>query len=84
MKSYTYAVSYESDLQPVETIRGTCDAADAEDAVKRACFRAANARVGKWKCRSLVAVVEESAANPLRIANESGPASAAAQTDGAF
>jgi hypothetical protein len=56
---FRYAVSYEHDLRPVETIRGEVDAVDAAGAVNRGLFRAENARVGRYKFRSLVVCVEQ-------------------------
>lgn len=35
---FWYSVSFESDIQPVETVRGELEASDAEDAAKRGLF----------------------------------------------
>ncbi len=69
---FWYAVSFESDLQPVETIRGEVEAPDAIDAVRLACFRAGNARAGKWRFRSLSVVVEELEPRRNKSANKTG------------
>ncbi len=69
---FFYAVSFEHDTQPVETIRGEVEATDAGEAVKRAVFRAEKARVGKWKFRSLVVVVEELSGRGTKDANKTG------------
>ena len=55
---YTYSVSYESDSQPVETVRGELEAEDPKSATVRAA-RAANTRRPKGRqFRSWVIVVE--------------------------
>jgi hypothetical protein len=78
---FWYAVSFESDIHPVETIRGEVEAPDVEDAVKRACYRAVRARVGKWKCPSLSVVVEELAARAQKSPNKSGGRAATLPAD---
>lgn len=56
---FTYAVSFESDLLPVETIRGEVVASDTEDATRRAVRRAYVARKGRGAYRSLAVVIEK-------------------------
>lgn len=71
---FWYSVSVESDSQPVETVRGELEATDAEDAAKRGLFRASAARVGKWRYRSLVVVVEDFAESGAKKPNKTkGP-----------
>jgi hypothetical protein len=72
--TYRYAVTYESDTQPPETIRGEADAVDLEDAIKRAVFRADKQRRGMWKPRSLSVVVEGLSVTIQKPLNVSGGA----------
>jgi hypothetical protein len=73
MTAFRHTVSFESDTQPVETVRGEMEARDLDDAVKRACFRANNSRAGKWKPRSLVCVVERMEESAPEKPNKTGP-----------
>lgn len=66
---FTYAVSFESDTQPVETLRGEVEAIDAEDAIRRGLRRAVDTRTGRGKYRSLVVVVQDLAAAALKMPN---------------
>lgn len=56
--TFTYAVSFESDIHPVETLRGTVNGEDAAEAIRRAVYKAEIARAGKTRFRSLAVVVE--------------------------
>ncbi len=61
--TYRYAVSYESDKKPVQTVRGLVDANALQEAVRRANFRA---EPPKGPFRSVVVVVEELVAPGLK------------------
>jgi hypothetical protein len=54
---FRYAVSFESDLRPVHTVRGEFDKDDFESACKSALFLAGK-EIPRHKCRSWVCCVE--------------------------
>jgi len=70
MKTFRYSVSFESDLAPVDTARGEVHTDDADDAIRRAVFRAFGERTSKVKFRSVVVVVEDLAAVREKTANK--------------
>jgi hypothetical protein len=73
---FQYTLSFEHDVQPVDTLRGTVEAADFEEAVRRAVFRACSGRPNtKRPPRSLVVVLEAFDRPAPKRVNKTGPLS---------
>lgn len=66
---FRYSVSFESDTQPVQTVRGELDKTDAEDACKSAAYLAFKKPPrGKW--RSWVICIEQIAVATAEVSAE--------------
>lgn len=57
-KVYSYSASYESDTQPVETVRGTLEASGGPQAIRQGSREACRAWPKGRPFRSIVVVVE--------------------------
>ena len=56
---YHYAVSYESDIKPVETVKGEFDVRSGRQAIRQGAREACRAWPKGRKFRSVVVVVEQ-------------------------
>ena len=72
--TFRCSISFEHDTQPVDTWRWEVAAPNFEDGIRRAVFRAFEARPkNKFRPRSVVAVLEDLAESPPKRPNKSGP-----------
>jgi len=58
MMRFSWVASYESDTQPVETVRGKIEADSSRQALRRAVRRAIKSRPRQRRFRSWVIVIE--------------------------
>jgi len=71
---FRYAISYESDTQPVETVRGELDARDGRQAAFRSGRMASRAWPKGRRFRSFVVVVEQLEAEAAEALDETDTA----------